>query len=230
MKVSLCITHFNRFEMVVKSFEQVLNDDRIGEVIISDDKSTDASFDLLISFFQHIPKVRLLQNMVNVGMSVNKERAISYSNFRSAIIFDSDNILTPSYLDALEKVHHFKNNTIYLPVGALPNFDYSAYSGFLINSGNVANYMGESMFRCALNTCNCLVNVNYYLDVFEEDKNIGCADTINHIYNHLRSGGELFFVPNLVYDHLVHPSSGFLENMDYNMKKAKEIENKILSL
>jgi len=38
-KISLCITTFNRFAYLFKSFEQVIDDDRIGEVIIVDDHS-----------------------------------------------------------------------------------------------------------------------------------------------------------------------------------------------
>jgi hypothetical protein len=37
-------------------------------------------------------------------------------------------------------------------------------------------------------------------------------------------------VPGCRYNHLVHKNSGFLKNIDYNMVKAKEFENKIMAL
>lgn len=230
MIVSLCLTHFNRFEMIVKSFKQVLSDERIKEVIISDDKSTDGSYEKLIDYFRDNKKVKIYQNEKNEGMSKNKAFAIGSSYCPYSIIFDSDNIITTRYLDALESVDKFDYKTIYLPIGALPNFDYSKYSGLTISKENIKKYMNEDLFRCALNTCNCLVNRNFYLTVFREDKTIGCADTINHIYNHIKAGGKLYFVPNLVYDHLVHSGSGYLQDVNYNLAKAKEVEKKILAL
>jgi glycosyltransferase involved in cell wall biosynthesis len=230
MRISLSITTYNRYELTIQSFAKVIEDERIDDVVVLDDASEDGSFRSLNDYFKDNDKVIVRRQITNRGMSLNKAHAIALCKNDFVIIFDSDNIMDKSYIDALEAVGNFKEDTMYLPVGALPHFPYAKYSGQTIDRNNVKNCMGDPMFRCSLNTCNCLVNKDFYAKVFKEDSTIGCADTINHIYNHLEVGGKLYFVPNLTYFHLVGPQSGFMENVSYNMMKAKEIENKIMSL
>lgn len=229
MKLSLCITTFNRYDLLKESYAQVIDDPRISEIIIVDDCSTEPGIKEKVNSLAG-GKVKIFHQVENRGMSRNKADAISYASNPWVVIFDSDNKLGKDYLDALETVGAFAENTLYLPVAANPRFDYRKFSGLAITAGNIGKFMSDEMFRCALNTCNCLVNRDHYIKTFIEDPKIGCADTINHIHNHLKSGGELYFVPGMEYFHLVGPQSGFLENADYNIKKAKEIENKIMAL
>jgi glycosyltransferase involved in cell wall biosynthesis len=230
MKLSLAITTYNRLSLTIESFAQVIDDERINDIVVLDDASTDGSHKKLVEYYKDVPKVRLIRQSQNRGMSVTKRDAISLCRNTDVVIFDSDNKLGKDYLNALEAVGEFSENTLYLPVAANPRFDYTKFSGLTITASNIGEFMSNEMFRCALNTCNCLVNRDYYTKTFIEDPKIGCADTINHIYNHMKSGGELFFVPGMEYFHLVGPQSGFLENADYNIKKAKEIEQKISML
>lgn len=230
MKLSLAITSYKRYQLTIDSFADVIEEGRIDEVVLLDDCSPDKSYELLRDHFKDTPKVKVIRQARNRGMSVTKRDAIALCNNPAVIIFDSDNKLGKDYLDALERVEEFSSDTLYLPIAAAPEFDYEEFAGFTITKDNIKRYMHNAMFRCALNTCNCLVNRDFYLDTFVQDDKIGCADTINHIYNHLKRGGRLYFVPRMQYFHLVGPQSGFLENSDYNMKKAKEIENKILAL
>jgi len=230
MKLSLAITSYKRFDLTISSFANVIDDDRIQEILVLDDCSPDKSYELLRDYFKDTPKVKVIRQARNRGMSVTKRDAIALCNNPAVIIFDSDNKLGKDYLDALERIEEFSPDTLYLPIAAAPQFDYEEFAGFTINKGNIKQDMHKPIFRCALNTCNCLVNRDFYIDTFIQDDAIGCADTINHIHNHLKRGGKLYFVPRMQYFHLVGPQSGFLENVDYNMKKAKEIENKILSL
>lgn len=230
MKLSLAITTYNRFSLTIESFAQVIDDVRINDIVVLDDASTDGSHKKLVEYYKYAPKVRVIRQAQNRGMSVTKRDAISLCRNTDVVIFDSDNKLGKDYLDALEAVGEFAENTLYLPVAANPRFDYRKFSGLTITANNIGEYMRNEMFRCALNTCNCLVNRDHYTAAFIEDPKIGCADTINHIHNHLKSGGELYFVPGMEYFHLVGPQSGFLENADYNIRKAKEVEQKIAML
>jgi glycosyltransferase involved in cell wall biosynthesis len=234
MKISLAITTYLRYDLTVESFKHVINDDRVSDILVLDDASTDGSFEKLVKHFSGHPKVKVTRQAQNRGMSISKRDAIALADGPWVIIFDSDNKLGSDYLDAIctqwMLSGELRPDTIYLPVQAAPRFNYEKFSGLTITKENVNDYMHDAMFRCALNTCNCLVNQNFYLKTFKPDLSIGCADTINHIYNHLSANGKLYFVTGMKYFHLVGPQSGFLENVDYNMKKAKEIENKIMAL
>lgn len=225
--ISVCITNYNRYELLLKSFEGILSNNWISEIIIVDDDSDKEIYDKIKIAVQSIPKIKLYRNFVNIGMSENKAVAISCSSNPFCIVFDSDNELFESYITALEQIEEFKEDTIYLPVGALPNFIFEDFSGLTIDRHNIKDYMNNPMFRVALNSCNYLVNRDFYLESFKSDPTIGCADTINHAFNHLMNDGKLYFVPNMRYNHLVGSQSGYLHNVEYNMKKSAEIENKI---
>jgi glycosyltransferase involved in cell wall biosynthesis len=47
-KISLCLTNYNRKELLMESFAHVLNDERISEIIISDDHSDE---DIYIQYY-----------------------------------------------------------------------------------------------------------------------------------------------------------------------------------
>lgn len=230
-KISLCLTNYNRYELLLKSFEKVLNDDRISEIIISDDCSDWEIWDKLVEYYVKIEKIFLLRsNSINIGMSRNKTQSIRYSDNPWCIIFDSDNIIDFNYIDQLYKIPHWNEDTIYSPSGALPNFDYSKYSGQEITKDNAKEFIGQREFDCLMNTCNYFVHRDTYLKTYIYDPTIKQSDTIWHNYNHLKNGGKIQVVPEMTYSHLVHEGSGWLENAQENIVKANEIKELIRGL
>lgn len=230
MNISLAITTFNRYELTIKSFEKVLLDKRIDDIVIVDDKSTDQSFIKLANYFYGNSKVRTIQQAENRGMSVNKMCAISLCRNEWVIILDSDNELSSEYIDALYELGEWKEDTIYAPEWAKPTFDYRQWSGICFDKNNIKEYIGKPYFGAMLNTSNYVVNKNFYLKCYKEDKSIKETDTIHHLKNHLEQDGKFYVVPNMQYQHLVHENSGFMLNVNYNMAKSFEIEKQIMEL
>lgn len=231
MNVSICLTHHNRYEMIVESFAQVIDDERISEIVISDDASTDGSYEKLVEHFKGNDKVKLFRNLANVGMSLNKKLSIQRASNNTCILFDSDNIISKSYLDAYEKYGIKSDVVINVPSFAEPDFDFRHYEQMILRGDVAKKYViKDAMFRCLLNCCNYVVNRAEYLKVYEYDPAIKQADTIAFNYLWLKEGNAFHVVKDMKYFHRVHPASGFLQNMDYNMKQAKEFENKILQL
>lgn len=230
MQICLAITTFNRLELTIKSFRNVMNDPRLSEILILDDKSTDGSFERLQNHFSEFQKVRVMQQLSNQQMQENKKCAIALSKNPWVCIFDSDNEIDESYLDALEAVGELDPNTFYLPDAALPKFVFSHLAGLTFDRHTVIQYMDDSMFRICLNTCNMVVHRDTYLSHYKFDPEIKATDTLNNNYNHLLAGGKFHIVKGMKYKHLVHDDSGFLKDCDYNMAKAKELEMKIRAL
>lgn len=228
-KISLCITTYNRSEETLRSFQQVLLDDRISEIIIVDDCSTDDSFYKLMDAVKGNPKIKLYRNDNNLGMSRNKARAIELATNEYCIIFDSDNILPKSYLDALYRMSWMPLR-ILMPSFARTQFDYRHFANRSIQKINVRQASNAKMFDCLMNTCNYFVSRETYLKVFRPNHEIKGSDTIWFNYLWLKHGGILMVVPQMEYDHAVHDKSGFLEDADYNMQKAEEIKKMILAL
>lgn len=213
--------------MLMDSFAGVVSDNRISEIVISDDHSTPENYDKVVSQTKHIKKVSHFRNDHNLGMSLNKMMAISFASNEYVSIFDSDNVMEKSYLDSLYSIKEWKEDTIYLPEYALPKFDYTEYSGKIIDKNNVNKYLTDSMFQVMLNTCNYVVNKRRYIGTYVYNPLMKASDTVFFAYLWLKSGGKFHVVPNMQYHHRVHAGSGFLEDAQYNMDMAGRIRGMI---
>ncbi len=234
--ISLCLTNYNRHELLIKSFEKVLADDRISEIIISDDHSDDnIYFDLkrkLIdeSAFSRTSKVKLHRNDINIGMSLNKAKSISLATNEWCILLDSDNVIDKDYIDCLYDLFKWEPDIIYQPDFAAPSFDFRKFAGICVDKNTNKKYIDDSMYFCFLNACNYFVHRQTYLETYEHNSLIKEVDTMWHNYNHLKAGGKIYFVPEMTYVHTVHAGSGWMRHADENMAKAEEIKKLMLGL
>lgn len=239
MNISLCITTYNRYEMTIESFAKVLDDPRIDDIVILDDCSTDGSAEKLARCFNDNDKVSVGRQRVNTGMSQNKAGVIACAKNEWCIILDSDNIIGPDYLDAFynyvagKPLEKMPPNNIFCPDFAKPDFDYTVYSQTgmpLFNKLNAGKFISNDDFNCLMNTCNYIVNRDFYLQTYQYNKEHIASDTIWHNYNHLKAGGNFHVVPGMQYFHRVHTGSGFMQNADYNIKQAEKVRNLIKQL
>lgn len=229
--LSLCITTYNRFDLTMASFAQVLDNPRILEVVIVDDHSDIEYYDQLAAATIDMTKVRLVRNEVNLGMSLNKKKAVELAKAPWCILFDSDNVITPSYIDSLlARTENLNPKVIYCPDFAKPQFDYKHFGGTYIEQSSVRHFLSIPGSDLVLNTCNYVVNREEYLKVFQHNPKMKGTDTIWFNYLWLSAGNSFYIVPGMEYEHRVHDGSGFLADCDYNMRKAKEIKNLIKQL
>lgn len=240
MKLTLAITVYNRYDLLVESFSQVIDDPRIDEILICDDHSKDEYWNKIKELAALSPKIKVVRQLENRNMSVNKRDAIFHSKNDWVIIFDSDNVIGRDYLNALEAEGEFLSRFIYCPSFAAPNFDYRRFErkvfGIQRNFPDPKGSLGvrpdlnDSMINCLFNTCNYLVNRDEYLRVWKENKEMIATDTIFFNYLWLKEGNYFMVLPGMHYMHRVHKESAFLQEVDYNMKKGEEIKKLIMSL
>lgn len=237
MEISLCLTTYQRTDLLYESYSKVIDHPLISEVVIVDDCSEISIWNDLKNNCIH-PKIKLFRNEKNLGMSLNKKEAISKASNEWAIILDSDNILYPEYLDALEKTWlsdenraHYGEDVILHPSFAEPEHDYRQWDGVLIDKGNAKNFLHKAEFRCLLNNSNYVVNRDEYLRVYKYDETIKESDTIYFNTLWLEAGNAFYVVPGMKYHHRKHSGSGWLNGCHaYNMKKAEELQNKIRNM
>lgn len=227
MKLSLCLTTYNRFDLLKESYAQVIDDPRISEIIIVDDCSTEAGIKEKVNSLAG-GKVKVFHQVQNRGMSRNKADAISYASNEWCIIFDSDNVMGIDYLDAIPR--RLSNYIIYCPSFAKPDFDYRNFEAMQFGAQNIGAWMKDDKLNTCMNTCNYLVNRDFYLKTYQYSPEHIASDTIWHAYNHLRSGGDFYVVPGMHYYHRVHKGSGFLQGVDHNMKMQNEVRKMIMEL
>lgn len=227
-KISLCVPTWNRFDFTIRCFEQVLHDERIQEVIISDDNSTDGSYERLDEYYSDNPKVFVYQNFDRLKVHGNKMRSIDNALCDWCILFDSDNIITPAYLDKLYE-HNWDKDTIYQPSFAKPHFDYRGLVG-IYDAENTKHNVNRPLFECMLNTQNFFVNRDSYLKVWQDQSDINGADSIFFNYLWLKSGRKIEVVQGLEYEHVVHRGSFYESVAEDSVPKALDIVEKIKQL
>lgn len=236
MTLTLAITTYNRYTMLLESFAGVIDDPRIDEILIMDDCSEPEYWNKIKELPKFNPKIKVVRQLENRGMSVNKRDVVFHSRNEWVILFDSDNVIGKDYLDALN-IAAFINNEqmskfIYCPSFAKPQFDYRKFDGniFGLKSLGIKPDLSDPMLNCLFNTCNYVVNRERYLSVWKENKDHRASDTIYFNYLWLKEGNYFRVVPNMHYHHRVHPGSGFMQDVDYNMNKAEEIKKLIMEL
>lgn len=207
-KISLCITTWERFELTLNSFADIVYDDRVQEIVVVDDLSSMEIYNKLKMACGFCKKIKLYRNDKNLGCYLNKRQAVKMATNDYVVLFDSDNIFSKSYLDKIYE-YQWEENTIFAPDFASPNFSYQEFGGVIVDKSNVAEYMPKPMFSTALNTCNLFVNRMEYLEVFDDSIDPIVCDSIYFAYCWLSSGNKIHILKNLSYQHLVHSESHY---------------------
>lgn len=228
--ISLCLTTFARYEFLIESFHQVLDDPRVSEIVIVSDADQRPLFDKIKLFCDPYPKIKLYLNDLNIDCYRNKRKAVSLSTNDWCIIFDSDNVIDKIYLDKLFEIDFWEPDTVYQPVFAQPHFDFRAFAGELITKENVAVHMDMKMFSTALNAANYFVNRDEYMRVWDGNINPHTADSILQNMNWLDGGNRIKFVEGMEYFHRVHSGSHYQNNQHLTGNTYQIIENRLKSM
>lgn len=229
MKISVVVTSYNRFQSTIDSFAQIIDNDFISEFVILDDKSTDDSYEKLCDYFKDNNKVNVYQQKENKNMSRNKRDAISKCVEPFVLIIDSDNIFDNDFIEVLKK-ETFDDKTIYCPDFAKPKFNFKQFSGRTFSKENIRELALDSMGNVSMNTSNYLVPKDEYLEVYFHNSEMRGTDTIWMALLWLQWGNKFKIVEGMEYEHTTPADSGFMKDLDYNMRKLAELRNKILEL
>jgi glycosyltransferase involved in cell wall biosynthesis len=226
----------------MESFEKIHDHPLIDEIVIVDDFSDMDKFNELYRLIYYGDykakhkdldswKIKLFRNEENLGMSRNKLEAISKAKNEWCILFDSDNIVYPEYLNSLKDEFFTNKKIIFHPEFAEPEHSYKKYIGQVIAKHNAKNYLHQREFKCLLNTGNYIVNRDEYLRVYKYDPSVRESDAIYFNTLWLEAGNGFFVVPGMVYHHRKHKDSGWIKgDHEYNLKQAAELQKKIKNL
>lgn len=228
--ITLAITNYNRTELLYESYRQLINDDRITEIVISDDHSNDEVYNTILWQSKAIPKVKIYRNETNLDCYRNKRQAVKHATNEWVIIGDSDNIFTPEYVDRLF-TKEWEIDTLWQPSFARPHFNFKAYMGHYISKRNVSGYMDNDTFKTMLNAMNYFVNRDEFLRVWDGSVDPVTSDSIFQNYNWLKAGNSIYVCPGLEYNHRIHEGSHYQNNRTRTPNGFhKSIEDKIKQL
>jgi len=220
-KVSLCLTNHNRDRMLFESFQQVLDDDRVSEIVIVDDNSEDNFWRKVQRYCEGKEKIKLFRNRKNLGCYKNKRESIAQAKNEFVIIFDSDNIMTKEYIDKIFE-REWNENEILAP-DYVVSFDYRHFGGHTLTRQNVNRFTRMERFDCLINTMNYFVHRDNYLKVWDGSIEPWTADTIYQNYRWLDSGRSFHILKGLEYMHRIE--HGAKEERSHYLQHVRKTGN-----
>lgn len=223
MSVSACFTTFNRTELLFEAVEPFLKDERITEVVISDDHSTEDIYQTILWRYNGVEKVKIFRNEVNVDCYRNKKLAVERATNKWLFLLDSDNVFSRDFIDAIfyNSLPSYDDNerctwlkrVAYTPSFAKPHFDFRAIAGRTLSSDSIAKYLDVGSCSTMLNAMNFFVCRQEYLSVWDGSIDPVTSDSLYQNYNWLNYGNSIFVVPTMQYDHRVHSGSHYQQNV-----------------
>jgi glycosyltransferase involved in cell wall biosynthesis len=212
--ITLCLTTYNRSQRLFEAFRQLINDERISEIVIVDDHSDLDYFLEVTEYCRNIPKIKLFRNSVNLDCYRNKREAIDKASNEWVIIGDSDNIFTPAYVDCITgRWSKLNKKQILQPEFAKPHFNFKTFSGWTIDRNDGERIVVDGNLQTMLNAMNYFVNRDEYLRVWDGDVDPVTADSIYQNYRWLAAGNSIYVCPGMEYEHPISSDSHYKQNV-----------------
>lgn len=144
--ISIITATFNSSSQIMNTYNSIKNQTLNGwEWVVTDDCSTDTTFEVLQGIAKKDSRVKIFANKVNSGAAVSRNNSLSNANAEFIAFIDSDDLWKP---EKLEKQLAFMKNDI--------DFSFTAYGlideqGESLNQSVDANQSGtfsyEDMLR-----------------------------------------------------------------------------------
>ncbi len=233
-KISVAISSYHREKLIHKSLFNILNDNRIDEIVILDDGSSEESFNKTEKIIRAINnnKIKLYRRKYNLGVLPTKIEAVSLCKNEWVILLDSDNTICKSYIDGLYMNNNWSEDTIYSPSFAYPLLDFRNLSNKKIDLQTLKNLLIKETLTTErfLNDGNFFFNKNRFLELVLPYKFI-CAQAsdiilINYIW--LINNNIIYIIPNTKYLHRVHIKSIWKELQQSSSKVFEYLRYNIL--
>jgi glycosyltransferase involved in cell wall biosynthesis len=203
MSITVAVTNFNREQLLYESIEQILEDDRVSEVVISDDASEYGLYCRVVDHYKAYPKVKIYRNEKNLDCYLNKHKAVSLASNEWVLLIDSDNVFSKGYIDIIFQYTPWDKDIILQPSFARPHFDFTNFDGVMVSKKNVSELMPQHQFQTLLNAANNFFNRKEWLNVFVSSVDPVTSDSIFQNYNWLSNDNFIHVVPGLHYEHRV---------------------------
>lgn len=211
--ISVCFTNHNRTDLLFEAINPFLNDDRVSEIVISDDASQEEIYNTVVWKYNGIEKVKIFRNDSNLDCYRNKRQAVKRATNHWVCLLDSDNIFSTAFIDAIFAQREWNESWAYAPEFAKPHFNFLEISGIALSSRNVASYLDKGNCSTMLNAMNFFCSRDEYLRVWDSETDPVTSDSIYQNYNWLKGGNTIYVTPGLQYDHRVHPGSHYQKNV-----------------
>ena len=141
---SIIIPVYNSQKYLTTCLKSILKQDFNNyQIIIINDSSNDRSKKICNDFKKISPKIKIIENKKNLGVSVSRNKGIKISRGKYIIFLDSDDILIPGSLKKLYKhILITKTNIVVLKHNELKN----NYKNFIKRDSETKGFFKKKIF------------------------------------------------------------------------------------
>lgn len=244
-KFSLCIPTMDRYDNFLSvNLPKYIDNPFIDEIVISDENGNDV--EKIKKNIKNLDKFNFNINSERKGVFYNKLHCCKLAKNEWIALIDSDNFADINYFNVADKflnnIYKSKKNIILAPLqksiySDLPApkeiyFDFSKYTGMCLKRGNFQNIPDFKRSRIIMNTMNYVLNKNLVDNLFlsNEDKKLlskkglSCDSILLNTLFFEQFNMEMYIVPNMYYEHIVHKGSNWIQE-NGNSKKETNIVN-----
>jgi len=219
-RISVAFTTYQRTDLLFKAVEPFLSDERVREIVIVDDCSSEEIRQTIAWKYLGTDKVEFLVNEVNLDCYRNKKRAIENCTSDWVLILDSDNEFSREFIDVIFSQRPWNPSWAYAPEFAEPHFNFKHLSGVAISRNNAGAYLDKC--STMLNAMNYFVRREAFLSCWDGSIDPVTSDSLFHNYNFLKAGGSVYVTPGLRYTHRIHDGSHYRQNVSRTPKGFHE--------
>lgn len=170
LKVSIAMTTYNGHEYLAQQLDSILSQSYADfEVVISDDCSTDGTWNILNNYAQKDSRIKIFKNSCNIGFIKNFERAIKLCSGDLIALADQDDIWNTNHLEIL--------------IQNLKNFSASVGNAKIMNStGDLGSDLlsDRDLYFSDGNTEDKLFRILFYGNPFQGASSIYQRDVFNY--------------------------------------------------
>jgi glycosyltransferase involved in cell wall biosynthesis len=233
-KISVAIPHWNRGALIHRPLWNIVNDERIEEIVIVDDGSSEEEFALLtknVTRYDQRNVVTIHRREENRGAQFTKIECVEKIVGEWMILLDSDNTLFSSYLNAVVSLNELDEKSLYCPDWAFPYFCFHQLRGKKIDFQKTCHLAQNGILQkiYLLNDGNYFFHKTTYLNQLSSLKQIenDVADVILANYSWLSQGGFLTVLQGARYLHRIDDSSFWLRTSEESKKRLMTIFDRL---
>jgi glycosyltransferase involved in cell wall biosynthesis len=232
-KISVAIPHYNNAKMIHTSWFNLLNDDRVSEVIILDDGSNEQELDQVIRKVKPFKKkIKLFKRSENWGALATKLQVIGLCKEEWVVLLDGDNTYFKETLDSIFTIEDWKKDTVYCTEFAYPHFDFKNMfqkNALDLNLVKTLDYSNKRYFTF-FNDGNYFLPKKDFLQILDPTMNFivkaSEVSFMNAIWLH--AGNTIQIIQNSKYLHRIHAKSTFINNMEHSKDENEILINMFL--
>ncbi len=224
---SVAIPHWNRAALIHRPLWNIVNDERIEEIVIVDDGSHEEEFALLVNNVTRYDRRKIItiyRREENRGAQFTKMECVEKTRGPWMVLLDSDNTLLTNYLDAISELQEHDEKTIYCPDWAFPYFCFHPLSGKKIDFQKTCQLVQQGVLQriYLLNDGNYFFHQKTYLaqlrglEAIQND----VADVMLANYRWLSQGGYLKVMGKASYIHRIDDSSFWMRTPQQSKERV----------